>query len=76
MTNKDRLMALELTQKELCKTVEGIKTNDLPHLAIAVEEVRVTAKSAKFRAGVTLAGLGFIALMISVLGIIIAVAVV
>lgn len=72
MTNTERLAALELTQKELCKTCEilhievgDIKTNHLPHiLAIAT--------SAKFRAGILLYGLAFIAVMIAILTVVVA----
>ena len=73
MTDAERFVALELTQKELCKTVEEIKTNDLPHLALAVEEVRVTANSAKFRAGLTIYGLVYIGVMLTILGIMVAI---
>ncbi len=73
MTDAERFVALELTQKELCKTVEEIKTNDLPHLALAIEEVRVTASSAKFRAGLTIYGLIYIGVMLTILGIMVAI---
>ena len=80
MTRKDRLTAVELHVGELCKTCEllyidikKINENHLPTIEKKIEGVRVIAKSARFRAGVTLIGLVFIGLMIAILGVMVAV---
>ncbi len=78
MKTPDRLRAVEISVKDLCKTCEflcneirDIKENDLVHLATTIEGVRTISKSARFRAGVTLVGLAFIGLMIAILAIIV-----
>ena len=80
MTKQDRLTAVEISVKELCKTcellytdVKKINNNHLPTIEKKIEGVRTIAKSARFRAGVTLIGLAFIGLMIAILGVMVAV---
>lgn len=80
MTKQDRLAAVELHVGELCTTCEllytemkEIRDNHLPTIEKKIEDVRTIAKSAKFRAGVTLIGLIFIGLMIAILGVMVAV---
>ena len=80
MTNTERITALELERKEqhktneyLCREIKDIKTNHLHDLSLAVEDVRGIARSAKFRAGLTIYGLVFIGIMLTILGIMVAV---
>ncbi|KKN27732.1 hypothetical protein LCGC14_0861560 [marine sediment metagenome] len=87
MTDDERITVLELERKEqhrtnehICSEIKDIKDNHLTHLALAVEEVRdeldiveATAKSAKFRSGLTIYGLAFIGIMLTILGVMVAV---
>ena len=52
---------------------EKILTNHLPHIENSVDEIRVIAQSARFRAGATIFGLAFIGVMLTILGVMVAV---
>jgi hypothetical protein len=64
---------LDIRVGNLERGQEEILTNHLPHLEEALGKVQSDANSAKFRAGAVIYGLAFIGVMITILGVMVAV---